>query len=86
MNKWQTFSLKSLLVITALAAVFVAWRVYRYEHQTIDVWIDAVLAQEKAHPLDYDSDISFDQREHWSTQCTPNTASRRTRKNGAGGA
>ena len=58
MNKWQTFSLKSLLVITALAAVFVAWRVYRYEHQTIDVWIDAVLAQEKAHPLDYDSDIS----------------------------
>ena len=51
MQNWRKFSLKSLLVITALAAVFVAYRMYQFERGTINRWIDAVLLDLKANPL-----------------------------------
>ena len=51
MKKWRTFSIKSLLIITALSAVFVAYRIYQFEHGVINRWIDAVLVDLTANPL-----------------------------------
>ena len=48
---WATFSLKSLLVLTALSAIFVTWRVYQFEHGTVNQWIDSVLAHNEIKPL-----------------------------------
>ena len=42
---WRTFSVRTLLVLTALASCFVAWRVYQFERGTVNDWIDAVLAK-----------------------------------------
>lgn len=54
MKNLRTFSLKSLLVATACVAVFVTWRIYHFEHATINDWIDAVFADLEVNPLDPD--------------------------------
>ena len=50
MKNWRTFGLKSLLIITALSAVFVTYRMYQFEHGVINRWIDAVLVDVEANP------------------------------------
>ena len=47
---WKTFSVRTLLVLTALASCFVAWRVYQFERGTVNDWIDAVLAKSDDTP------------------------------------
>jgi len=51
MKKWRTFGLKSLLIVTAITACIVAWRIHEYEHGTINRWVDAVLADQESNPL-----------------------------------
>ena len=55
MKNWRTFSLKSLLIITTLSAVLVAYRIYQFEHGVINRWIDAVLVSQEANPLRLDA-------------------------------
>jgi len=52
MKNWRTFSLKTLLVLTAICAIYLSWRVYKFEHGVIDEWVDAVLVDSKSNPFE----------------------------------